>query len=77
MKNIQVIDGALNCTFGFFQATDEEFDLIFPEPRQDIKYPEDLMASAKRNEINVALKSNLATTRPKAGRAGSSREAIL
>ena len=25
MKNIQVINGALNCTFSLFQATDEEF----------------------------------------------------
>jgi hypothetical protein len=32
MKNIQVIDGALNCTFSIFEATDEEFALLFPEP---------------------------------------------
>jgi hypothetical protein len=42
MKNIQVIDGALNCTFSIFQATDEEFLLLFPDPRQDIQYAEDL-----------------------------------
>lgn len=30
MKNIQVIDGALNCTFSIFQATDGEFRLLFP-----------------------------------------------
>ena len=29
MKNIQVIDCALNCTFSIFQATDEEFALFF------------------------------------------------
>ena len=34
MKNIQVIDGALNCTFSIFQAADEEFALLFPEARQ-------------------------------------------
>jgi len=28
MKNIQVIDGAANCTFSIFQATDEEFALL-------------------------------------------------
>ncbi len=42
MKNIQVIDAATNCTFSLFQATDEEFALLFPEPRQDIQYAEDL-----------------------------------
>jgi hypothetical protein len=42
MKNIQVIDGALNCTFSIFQATDEEFALLFPEPGQEIQYAEDL-----------------------------------
>jgi hypothetical protein len=40
VKNIQVIDGALNCTFSKFQATEEEFALLFPEPRQDIQYAE-------------------------------------
>jgi len=29
MKNIQVIDGALNAVYDIFQATDEEFSLIF------------------------------------------------
>ncbi len=42
MKNIQVIDGALNCTFSLFQATDEEFALVFPDKGQDIQYAEDL-----------------------------------
>jgi hypothetical protein len=46
MKNIQVIDGALNCTFSIFQATDEEFALVFPEAGQDIQYAEDLDLSA-------------------------------
>ena len=30
MKNIQIIDGALNATFSVFQATDDEFASIFP-----------------------------------------------
>ncbi|MFC3692672.1 hypothetical protein [Chenggangzhangella methanolivorans] len=42
MKNIQIIDGANNCTFSIFQATDEEFFLIFPDPGQDIEFAEDL-----------------------------------
>jgi hypothetical protein len=42
MKNIQIIDGALNATFSIFQATDEEFICIFPGG-QDIELVEDLV----------------------------------
>ncbi|RFB78804.1 hypothetical protein [Methylovirgula sp. 4M-Z18] len=51
MKNIQIIDGALNCTFSIFQATDEEFYLVFPEPRQEIQYVEDLTALAVHDAL--------------------------
>lgn len=37
MKNIQVIDGAVNCVYDIFAATDEEFDLIFPRG-QDVAF---------------------------------------
>jgi hypothetical protein len=55
VKNIQVIDGAANCTFSLFQATDEEFELLFPEPRQDIQYAEDLVGLPRQDEIASAL----------------------
>ncbi|WP_237482545.1 hypothetical protein [Lichenibacterium dinghuense] len=42
MKNIQIIDGAANATFSVFQATDEEFAVIFPNGR-DIELIEDLV----------------------------------
>jgi hypothetical protein len=54
MKNVQIIDDATNCTFSLFQATDEEFQLLFPEPRQDIQYAEDL-GGLPQDEIAVAL----------------------
>ncbi len=31
MKNIQVIDGALNCVYDIFPLTDEDFSVIFPK----------------------------------------------
>jgi hypothetical protein len=31
VKNIQVIDGAVNCTFSIFQATDQEFAVLFTD----------------------------------------------
>lgn len=55
LKNIQVIDGALNCTFSIFQATDEEFALLFPEPQQDMQYAEDLASLPRQEEVEAAL----------------------
>ncbi len=39
-KNIQVIDGALNCTYSIFSATERDFAAIFPRGR-DIEFIED------------------------------------
>jgi hypothetical protein len=55
VKNIQVIDGGLNRTFSLFQATEEEFELLFPEPGQDVQYSEDLAELPDHDEIHVAL----------------------
>src|SRR5215469_2348879 len=55
MKNIQVIDGALNCTFSIFQATDDEFRLLLPERDQDIQYAEDLAGLSNSKSIEDAL----------------------
>jgi hypothetical protein len=41
MKNIQIIDGAENATFSVFQATEAEFEAIFPDGR-DIELADDL-----------------------------------
>jgi hypothetical protein len=30
VKNIQIIDGAVNCVYDIFVAEDEEFSMIFP-----------------------------------------------
>ena len=42
MKNVQIIDGTVNATFSIFQATDEEFAVIFPDGR-DIELAVDLV----------------------------------
>ena len=41
MKNILIVDGALNATFSLFQATDEEFAAIFPD-ESDMQIIEDV-----------------------------------
>jgi hypothetical protein len=55
MKNIQIIDGALNCTFSIFKATDEEFAFLFPEPGQEIQFAEDLAHLLAQEEVASAL----------------------
>jgi hypothetical protein len=43
LKNIQIIDGALNATFSVFQATEGEFAAIFPADGQDMEFIEDFI----------------------------------
>jgi hypothetical protein len=56
MKNIQVIDGAQNCTFSIFEATDEEFARLFPEAGQEIQFADDLANLPAQDEVSAALK---------------------
>jgi hypothetical protein len=51
MKNIQIIDGAENCTFSIFQATEEEFQVIFPKADQDIEFSEDLFGRLMKTAV--------------------------
>ena len=55
MKNIQVIDGASNCTFSIFAATDEEFSRLFPEVEQEIQFAEDLSDLPAQDEVSAIL----------------------
>jgi len=41
MKNIQVIDGAVNAVYDIFAAPDEVFALVFP-PGTDVAFIEDI-----------------------------------
>jgi hypothetical protein len=43
MKNVQVIDGADNCTYSLFAFTEEEFEAVFPAANQDIEFIEDVV----------------------------------
>ena len=54
MKNIQVIDGAENCVYDIFAATDEEFAAIFPTG-QDVAFIGDLLSRADWAKLDVAL----------------------
>ena len=50
MKNIQVIDGAVNCIYDVFAATEEEFACIFQRGR-DIAFSEDVWANGDEKEL--------------------------
>jgi hypothetical protein len=54
MKNIQVIDGADNCVYDIFSATDEEFALLFP-PGEDIAFIDEVMARGPQRELDAAF----------------------
>lgn len=42
-KNIQVIDGAENCTYSVFSATPDVFRQLFPD-RTDVEFAEDVFS---------------------------------
>jgi|SRR5581483_6481805 len=54
MKNIQIIDGALNAVYDIFAATDEEFALIFPDG-QDVAFIDEVQARGKEKELDEAF----------------------
>ena len=56
MKNVQVIDGALNCVYDIFAATDEEFALIFP-PGDDVAFIDEVVARNNTLELDRALQN--------------------
>jgi len=51
MKNIQVIDGAVNCVYDIFAATDEEFAWIFP-PGEDVAFIDEVLARNDSTSID-------------------------
>jgi hypothetical protein len=55
VKNIQIIDGAVNATYSIFQATDDEFETIFPLPGQDLEVVEDYVSRVGEGEANKTL----------------------
>jgi hypothetical protein len=54
MKYIQVIDGARNCVYDIFAATDEEFALIFPE-ETDIAFIDEVYAKGDKELLDATF----------------------
>jgi hypothetical protein len=55
MKNIQVVDGAVNCEFPIYAATNEEFGTIFPGLDQDLEIVEDFIARVGEDRADAIL----------------------
>lgn len=60
-KNVQVIDGADNCTYDIFAASEDDFALIFPDG-QDVEFIEDFFARVGK-EIAGRVSERLWTAR--------------
>ena len=56
MKNIQIIDGAENCVYDIFAATDEEFALIFLNDT-DIAFINEVYDSGDVQLLDIAFNS--------------------
>jgi hypothetical protein len=56
LKNILVVDSALNATFSVFQATEEEFAAIFPADSQDLELSEDFFERCGKEQAALILK---------------------
>ncbi len=54
MKNIQVIDGAVNSVYDVFAATEEEFALIYPQG-QDVAFIGEVYAREDEAALDAAF----------------------
>ena len=54
MKNIQIIDGAENCVYDIFSATEEEFSLIFTSGA-DVAFIDEVYAREDEEELDAAF----------------------
>ncbi len=57
MKNVQIIDGANNCTYSIFQFSNRQFATIFPAKGQDIEFIEDAIRRIGNKKLGKLLKS--------------------
>ncbi len=55
MKNVQIIDGAENCTFSVFEFTDQQFSIIFSTKGQDLAFAEELETRLSAAQLVIAF----------------------
>ncbi len=57
MKNVQIIDGADNCTFSIFQFSDEQFEIIFGADGQNIAFIDEVALAISSDQYKNAFES--------------------
>jgi len=76
-KNVQIIDGATNCTYSIYAFTDEQFALLFPEEGQDVEFIEDVMGRLSPEQQGARLLRGVDPAREKARCPGDPRHSVL
>jgi hypothetical protein len=76
MKNIQVIDGAINSVYDIFSATEDEFSLIFPEG-QDVAFIDEVMARGPSEELALRVQQYMEASSRKTRCHGNTRASVL
>jgi hypothetical protein len=74
MKNIQVIDEAVNCAYSIYQINDQSFSEIFPGDGQDVEFIDDLfqrLGEEKMSELIPPMWENLVKKRDVVGLHGT------
>ena len=56
MKNVQIIDGATNCSHSIYSVPDDVFSEIFPEENQDIEFWEDVIRRVGKKRATELMK---------------------
>jgi hypothetical protein len=54
-KNIQVIDGARNCTYSIFSTNKDDFKKLFPEKDQDVEFVKDFVKRVGKKQAKEIL----------------------
>ena len=69
MKNIQLIERALNAVYDIYAAPDELFDLVFP-PGTDVAFTEEIKERPNASKVFEALQTIYRNRVPKANAIG-------
>ena len=56
-RNVQIIDGAMNCTYDVFSMPEEDFLLVFPAEGQDVEFIEDFILRVGEDEATRVTNS--------------------
>ena len=61
MKNIQIIDAALNCAYSVYSVSEADFNIVFQNNGQNIEFVEDLVSRIGEKEASRIIKSTWTT----------------